>query len=52
MTRPNYINLDDMTAFKFRARQMMLKNQIDFMRFDLLCYQRGYEKVDMYFFCN
>lgn len=52
MTRPNYISLYNMTAFKFKARLIMLKNQTDFMRFDLLCYQRGYEKVDMYFFCN
>ena len=50
MTRPNYISLDNMTALKFKAKHIMVKNQTDFMRFDLLCYQRGYEKVDMYFF--
>jgi hypothetical protein len=52
MTRPEYLKLDQMAALKFKARSIMSKNNANFMRFDLLCYQRGYNKIDMYFFCN
>jgi hypothetical protein len=41
-----------MAALKYTARELMNKKKAGFMRFDLLCYQRGYDKIDMYFFCN
>ncbi len=52
MTRPQYLKLDKMAALKFKARHIMAKSNLPFMRFDLLCYQRGYNKIDMYFFVN
>jgi hypothetical protein len=50
--KPSYKKLENMAALKWSARSLMNKNGVKFMRFDLLCYTRGYDKIDMYFFCN
>ena len=50
--KPSYKKLANMAALKWSARELKNKKKVDYMRFDLLCFTRGYDKIDMYFFCN